>query len=283
MSPPNDRPFRTIDRSVERDQRGVLVADDRSSPGDIEVRTVGVGDRPVADHEALYKAYGRFRAWVYTTVSNILDPDVLNPDGTDFDRYDASSIHLAALETVLVDGQLRRRVVGSTRVIFDLGALDHPYVAAGLKPNLGRLPVEEDFPELAANVDVRENRIRCEVSRYAAHHHRSTRQRRITQLLRAGIGAVFTNAGAETGYAVLEDNLADLLRRDGVAVEQLTAPRFLAHYRSVNFGARLDLAGMAAWMGTVTDGLPPDAIRIGNEYAISRRPQAVPELRVLEC
>lgn len=283
MSSTKDRPFSAIDPAIAHDQRGVRIADDRSSPGDIEVRTVGVGDRPVADHELLYQAYGRFRAWMYTSVSKILDRDVLNPDGTDFDRFDASSVHLAALETVLVDGELRRRVVGSTRVIFDLGSFDHPYVSAGIKPNIGRLPIEEDFPELAATVDVRENRIRCEVSRYAAHHHRPIRQRRITQLLRAGLGAVYTNAGAETGYAVVEDRLADLLRRDGVVVEQLTAPRFLTHYRSVNFGARLDLAGMATWMGTVTDGLPPDAIRIGNDYAVSGRPEAVPELRVLEC
>jgi len=283
MSPTTSRPMATIDPRVELDQRGHRVPDDRSSPGDLEVRTVGVGDQPIADHEALFKAYGRFRAWVYTSVSSILDPLTLNPDGTDFDHYDQSAIHLAALETVLVDGEIRRRVVGSTRLIFDIGSSDHPYVHAGLHPNLGRLPIDLDFPELAATVDVRTERVRCEVSRYAAFHHRPTRQRRISQLLRAGIGAVFTNGDAEIGYAIVEDKLADLLLRDGVAVQQLTERRLLPKYQSVNFGARLDLAGMAAWMGTVTKGVPPEHVRIGNDYAVSRRPQTVPELRVLEC
>lgn len=283
MSPTTDRPLPRIDPGVELDQRGHRLPDDHSSPGDLELRTVGVGDRPTPDHENLFGAYGRFRGWVYTSVSGILDPDTLNPDGTDFDHYDASAIHLAVLETVLIDGEIRRRVVGSTRMIFDIGSRDHPYVRAGLRPDLGRLPVEVDFPELAQTIDVRDERVRCEVSRYAAHHHRSSRQRRISQLLRAGIGAVFTNGGAEVGFAVLEDKLADLLRRDGVVVDQLTAPRYLHHYQSVNFGARLDLAGMAAWMGTITGGLPPELVRIGHNYAVSRRPKALQKLRVLEC
>lgn len=273
----------TVDARVGLDQRGFVLPDDRSSPGDIEVRTVGVGDQPTAGHEALFDAYGRFRAWVYTSVTGILDPELLNLDGTDFDHYDSSSVHLAALETVLVDGEIRRRVVGSTRLIFDIGSVDHPYVRAGLKPELGRLPIEIDFPEVGGTVDIRENRVRCEVSRYAAHHHRPTRQRRTTTLLRAAIGAVFTNGCSETGYAILEDGLAILLRRDGVDVEQLTAPRYLAHYNSVNFGARLDLAAMAALMGTVTNGVPPELVRIGNDHAVSRRSQALPQLRFLEC
>lgn len=283
MSPTTDRPLPTIDPRLEVDQRGHRVPDDRSSPGDLELRTLGVGDRPTPDHENLFEAYGRFRAWVYTSVNSILDPEVLNPDGTDFDDYDGSAIHLGALETVFVDGEIRRRVVGSTRLIFDIGSGEHPYVRAGMKPNLGRLPIEVDFPELADTIDIRRERVRCEVSRYAAHHHRPTRQRQISRLLRAGIGAAFTNGSAQIGYAVVEEKLADLLRRDGVVVEQLTVPRFLHHYQSVNFGARLDLADMAAWMGTVTSGVPPELLRIGNDYAVTRRPKALPELRVLEC
>lgn len=272
MSAIEPRTSHTIHREIGCDQRGFPVADDNSAKGDLEVRTVGVGDRPVAGHEDLFQAYGRFRAWVYTSMSGILDPDVLDADGTDFDQYDPYSIHLAVLETVVVDGERRRRVVGSTRMIFDLGAVDHHYVVAGLRPNLGPLPIESDFPELAADLDLRDDRVRCEVSRYAAHHHHAGRQRHITRLLRAGIGAVFTNAGAEIGYAVVEQRLADLLRSDGVGVERLTRPRFLDHYQSVNFGARLDLAGMAEWMGTVTRGVFPDDVRIGNGHAISRRP-----------
>lgn len=281
MSATEPLPVRTFDAHVGLDQQGYPVVGDHTDPGDLEIRTVGIGDRAVAGHENLFRAYGRFRAWVYTT-TGILDPAVLNDDGTDFDSYDPYSIHLAALETTVVDGQRRRRVVGSTRMIFDLGDVSHRYAIAGLRPNLGRLPIETYFPELAKDVDLREDRIRCEVSRYAARHRRSTRQIRITRLLRAGIGAVFTNADAEIGYAVVEERLADLLRRDGVGVEPLTVPRFLDHYQSVNFGARLDLAGMAEWMGTVTAGIAPQDVRIGNDYAVSRRSQTRPKLRILE-
>lgn len=270
-----------LNPDIERDQRGFPVLSTRSTPGDLEVRTVGVGSRPVVGHD-LFRAYGRFRAWVYTEVSAILDPTVLKSDGTDPDHYDSYSVHLAALETVEVEGALRQRVVGTTRLIFDLGAADHHYVAAGLQPGLGRLPIETDFPELADRLDLRSDRVRCEVSRYAAYHQSPRRQRRISQLLRAGIGAVFTNANAEIGFAVLEEHLADLLRRDGVGVEQLTKPKLLDHYQSVNFGARLDLGGMAEWMGTVTSGVPVHLVRIGNDHAVNRRPQTGSKLRVLE-
>ena len=174
----------------------ILGSPHRSSPrtrtsdgpqvGRIEIRTIAVGRTIRPEHEELFTHYGRFRGWMYV-VNEITTTASLDPDGTDFDRYDDHAIHLAAIETVWEEGRIVDRVIGATRLIVDVDDEDHPYVRAGIRPHLGRLPVECHFPELASTIDLRDDRVRVEVSRYAATHRRPALQRRTTLALRAGI------------------------------------------------------------------------------------------------
>ncbi|MCP4224703.1 MAG: hypothetical protein GY773_15295, partial [Actinomycetia bacterium] len=168
------------------------------------MHTIAIGRNPRADYEQLFLEYGRFRGWIYTAVKDIMPSDQLGVGGVDFDRYDDYSAHLAAIEIVATDGVIEKKVVGASRLIIDIGDEAHPYVTAGLEPGLGLLPVEDHFPELASPVDLRDDRVRCEVSRYAALHRRPSMQRRITLALRRGITAHFINASGQQAYAVVE-------------------------------------------------------------------------------
>ncbi len=243
------------------------------TPARLEVRTVAIGPEVVAGCEQLFAEYGRFRAWMYTEKTRILPPSALNADGTDFDEFDPYAIHLVAVETSQGDESepdtepAASRVVGTTRLIVDTDQVDNPYVELGLRCGLGRLPVEYAFPELCTEVDLRTDRNRCEVSRYTAYHGRPTQQRRISRELRAATVQHFTNLGGKKAYAVVEQGLVDLLRRDGVPLEKLTPGHFLESYQSVNFGVEIDLDTLADLRGWRASDLGP--YEIGRELHLA--------------
>lgn len=244
-------------------------ATDRSHLGRIEIRTIAVGRTVRPGHDDLFTQYGRFRGWMYV-VNEITTTASLDNDGTDFDRYDDHSIHLAAIETAWEEGEIVDRVVGATRLIVDLGDRDHPYARAGLRPGLGLLPVEQHFPELVTSIDLRPDRVRVEVSRYAATHRRPTLQRRTTQALRGALAAHFTNLGGEMARAVVEEPLAARLARDGVSFERLTEPKLLPDYGSFNFGVSLDLDRLAADLGSTVTGRSPFDVSMEVHDAVGR-------------
>ncbi|MCP4964683.1 MAG: hypothetical protein GY926_05565 [bacterium] len=95
-------------------------------------------------------------------------------------------------------------------------------------------------------------------------------QRRITLALRRGITAHFINASGQQAYAVVERPLTDLLRRDGVTVEEITEPRHLPDYDSVNFGVWIDLHQLARDMGCDDTRTSPFNITEGVHDAVSR-------------
>jgi len=235
----------------------------------IEIRTIAVGRHPRPGAEELFLDYGRFRGWMYV-INEITTSASLHSDGTDFDRYDDHAVHLAAVETVWSDDGVEEQVVGATRLILDIGRDDHPYARAGLRPGLGRLPVEQHFPEMAEAIDLRDDRVRIEVSRYAATHRRPALQRRTTLALREGIAAHFVNAGGEGAYAVLEEPLATRLGRDGVRLKRLTEPRLLPEYGSVNFGVWIDLRRLADELDCAITGRSPLDVTIGVHDAVGR-------------
>ncbi len=95
-------------------------------------------------------------------------------------------------------------------------------------------------------------------------------QRRITLALRRGITAHFINVGGQQAYAVVERPLTDLLRRDGVTVEEITEPRHLPDYDSVNFGVWIDLHKLARDMGCADTDTSPFNITEGVHDAVRR-------------
>lgn len=235
----------------------------------IEVRTIAVGRRPEPGAEQLFGDYGRFRAWMYVT-NGITPSASLNDDGTDFDRYDDHAVHVAAIETTWGGDRIEERVVGASRLILDIGDEANPYVRAGIGVRLGRLPVEHHFPELAATIDLRDDRVRGEVSRYMAIHRRPALQRGTTLGLRTVITAHFINAGGQEAYAVLEEPLETRLSRDGARLTRLTEPRLLPEYDSVNFGVGIDLHRLAKDLGCDRRGLAPFDISVEVHDAVAR-------------
>jgi hypothetical protein len=237
--------------------------------GRIEVRTIAVGRTVRPGNERLFVEYGRFRGWMYV-VNEITTTASLATDGTDFDHYDDHAIHMAAVETAWDEGRIVDRVIGATRLIVDLGDAHHPYARAGLQPDLGRLPVEHHFPEMAAAIDLRQGRVRVEVSRYAATHRRPALQRRTTLALRECVATHYANLGGEAAYAVLEDPLAARLARDGVSLRPMTEPKLLPEYGSFNYGVSIDLDRLVADLDCAVSGRSPLDIMIGVHDAIDR-------------
>lgn len=239
--------------------------------GNIKIQTIAIGANIREGYEQLFIEYGRFRGRMYSVVNNIMPPDQLAEDGTEFDHYDDFAVHLAAIETVSADDGLTvQRVIGASRVIVDIDDEHHPYVAAGLRPGLGALPVEVHFPELTEGVDTGQHQVRCEASRYTALHRRPTIQRRTTLALRTGIAAHFVNTDGVEVYAVLERPMADRLRRDGLVVDQLTRPRLLPEYGSVNFGVSIGLRRLAIDTGWAGGPISPFDITVGANDAVRR-------------
>lgn len=266
---------------VDRPPAGRLLTPDAPPVERIEVRTVAVGAVPNPGCERLFLAYGRFRAWMYTEVNAILAPSRLRSDGTDFDCYDAHAVHLAAVATTRAGGTddvAVERVVGATRLIVDVDDANHPYVAAGLRPGLGRLPVERHFPDLfppagpgphpGLDPGPGRGRVRCEVSRYTAFHPRPGMQRRTIRALRRATVEHFVNLGGDETYAVVEQPLLDLLRRTGVIVHPLGPPRLLPEYGSVNQAVALDLHDLARRMGCTPSTTPPRALTVEADDAL---------------
>jgi hypothetical protein len=216
--------------------------------------------------EPFFGDYGRFRGWVYTDVAGILSREALDDDAIEGDRFDPFSVHLAAIGTGHDEhGEPGEMVVGSTRLIVDIGSPDHVYVRAGLGVDLGRLPVDESFPEVAEEIDLRTSRVRCEVSRYAAHGLDLRSQLAVTAALRKATVAHYVNLGGDETFAVVEKPLARNLRRNGVNVYRISEPRHLEHYGSVNFAVVIDMYGLARSLGCQE----PSAEHRADPFAVS--------------
>lgn len=203
---------------------------------------LAVGSVALPGRESALDGYHILRGGVYARQTRMISTDLLNRDGSEYDRDDSRSAHFGVIENS-IDGQ---RVVGAMRLI----------IKAPRDPR--ELPIEQFFPE-AFDPSEPAPLLSIEVSRYIARHEVRAIERLLTNpMLTASLAHVISHDLGPT-YAVVESLTRRRLIGQGIPVRDIAPQKFVKEYADKNLAIHIDTEQLAITMGL--NGQSKDSLR----------------------